>query len=179
MRAKPVLMAAAAVIAVTAAACSAPPATSSVPGSGLPQDYSHPFGPHEKQVTLAQAAASAGYSVTVPTAALANAETLTTVWVSPAHQVALVFDHGKITVMMAPAIYHDPLSFFRKSLKGMNGKSQITQVNGQPMLVSFPHTDPLSPNPAWVEFDQNGVDTNIVSQTYGTATLLAIARTMT
>ncbi|HEV2371771.1 MAG TPA: hypothetical protein VGS19_06330 [Streptosporangiaceae bacterium] len=142
-------------------------------------DYSHPFGPHEKQVTVAQAAASAGFPVVVPNSALASTKNLAKVWVSPAHQVALVFDHGKITVMMSPAIYHDAAAFFKKLQVGLNGKSEITQVNGQPMLVIFPHTDPGRPNPAWVEFDLGGVDTNVVSQTYGTAALLAIARSMT
>ncbi|HEV2377934.1 MAG TPA: hypothetical protein VGS19_37960 [Streptosporangiaceae bacterium] len=178
MKTKSFLMAAAATILVTVTACSGS-GPGSVSASGLPTDYSHPFGPHEKQVTVAQAAASAGYPVTVPTTALANAKTLTTVWVSPAHQVALVFDHGKVTVMMSPAIYHNAAGFFRKLQVGLNGKSQITQVNGYPILVISPHTNPVSPNPAWVEFDLGGVDTNIVSQTYGTATLLAIARTMT
>ncbi|HEV2374555.1 MAG TPA: hypothetical protein VGS19_20630 [Streptosporangiaceae bacterium] len=168
----------AAAIAVSVTACSGP-GPNSAPGSASAPDYSRPF-LHEKQTTLAGAQAAAGFPVHVPNAPLADAKTLAKVWVSPPlHQVALVFDNGKVTVMMWPAIYHNPMSFFKKSMAGINAKSQITQVNGYPMLVTFPHTDPGSPNPAWVEFDLHGVDTNIVSRTYGTAALLAIARSMT
>ncbi|HEV2371851.1 MAG TPA: hypothetical protein VGS19_06750 [Streptosporangiaceae bacterium] len=168
----------AAAIAVSLTACSGP-GPGSAPGSASAPDYSHPF-LHEKQTTLAGAQAAAGFPVHLPNAPLADAKTLATVWVSPPlHQVALVFDHGKVTIMMWPAIYHDPTAFFRKSIAGMSGKNAITQVNGYPTLVTFPHTDPTRANPAWVELDLHGVDTNIISRTYGTTALLAIARSMT
>ncbi|HEV2375223.1 MAG TPA: hypothetical protein VGS19_24070 [Streptosporangiaceae bacterium] len=130
-------------------------------------------------MSVAQAAPSAGFPVHVPNTGIANAKTLTRVWVSPAHQVALVFGHGKVTVMMWRAIYHDPASFYAKLRVGMHAKSVVAHLNGNPVLVITPHTDLTGANPAWVEFDKAGVDTNIVSQTYGTAVLLAIARSMT
>ncbi|HEV2377525.1 MAG TPA: hypothetical protein VGS19_35835, partial [Streptosporangiaceae bacterium] len=58
-------------------------------------------------MSVAQAASLAGFPVQVPNSALASTKTLSKVWVSPAHQVALVFDHGKLTIMMASAIYHN------------------------------------------------------------------------
>ncbi|HEV2376691.1 MAG TPA: hypothetical protein VGS19_31520 [Streptosporangiaceae bacterium] len=178
MRPKPLLTAAAATILVAVTACSNSGADSQT-GSGAAPDYAHPF-LHEKQTTVAGAQAAAGFPVHLPNAPLADAKTLATVWVSPPlHQVALVFDHGKVTIMMWPATYHDPMAFFRKSIAGMSGKNTITQVNGHPMLVTFPHTDPTRANPAWAELDLHGVDTNIVSRTYGTTALLAIARSMT
>ncbi|HEV2374231.1 MAG TPA: hypothetical protein VGS19_18995 [Streptosporangiaceae bacterium] len=177
MNSKPVLVAIAAAVVVAVTACSGSGA-GSASGSGLPTDYSHPF-PHERQVTVAQAAPSAGFPVDVPNTGIANEKTLTKVWVSPAHQVALVFDGGKVTIMMWRAIYHDPASFYAKLRVGLHAKSMIAHSNGYPLLVITPHTDPTGKNPAWVEFDKAGVDTNIASQTYGTATLLAIARSMT
>ncbi|HEV2372740.1 MAG TPA: hypothetical protein VGS19_11275 [Streptosporangiaceae bacterium] len=169
---------AAAAILVSVTACSGQ-GSSSASGSGPAPDYSHPF-LHERQTTVAGAQAAAGFPVHVPNAPLANAKTLAKVWVSPPlHQVALVFDHGKVTIMMWPAIYHNAMAFFRKSMAGMSGKNVIEQVNGYPVLVTFPHTDRTRANPAWVEFDLHSVDTNVVSQTYGTAALLAIARSMT
>ena len=165
-------------IVVSVTACSSP-GSGSAPGSATAPDYSHPF-MHERQVTVAQAETTAGFRVVMPNSTAASTKTLDKVWVSSTlHQVALVFDHGNVTVMMWPAIYHNPEAFFRKSMAGMSGKDEITHVNGVPMLVTFPHTDPTGKNPAWVEFDLHSVDTNIVSRTYGTTTLLAIAKSMT
>ena len=100
------------------------------------------------------------------------------VWVNKQDEVALVFDGGKVTVMMWRAIYRDPVSFFKKSRAGINAKTAIVKVNGHPALVVTPHTDPVNPNPAWVEFDWSGIDVNIVSATYGTSALIAVAASM-
>ncbi|HEV2373591.1 MAG TPA: hypothetical protein VGS19_15635 [Streptosporangiaceae bacterium] len=167
----------AATVLVSVTACSGQGSSSA--SSGPAPDYSRPF-LHERQTTVAGAQSAAGYPVTMPNAPLADAKTLDKVWVStPLHQVALVFDHGKVTVMLSRATYHDPTSFFAKFRHGLDAKSTVEHINGHPVLVITPHTDPTGANPAWVELDLNGVDTNLVSRTYGTATLLAIAQSMT
>ena len=45
-------------------------------------------------------------------------------------------------------------------------------------LVVAPHSDAKRSNPAWVEFDQGGVDINVVSATRGVAALLEVARSL-
>jgi hypothetical protein len=94
-------------------------------------------------------------------------------------QVALVFDNGKVEITMAPAQYRNPLRNFRAFIAENRVTAAIGQVNGQPALVITPKTDATThSNPAYVEFDRNGIDINISSHTYGTGTLLAIASSM-
>jgi hypothetical protein len=131
------------------------------------------------------AQAKAGFPVLVPIAAPASQANLTEVWVSrngPGREVALVFDKGKVDILMHRATYQRDLSYFRAFVaqKKKNGvRAAIGHVNGRRALIITPNTDALThSNPAVVEFDRNGVDIAIYSHTYGTRTLLAIAKGM-
>lgn len=169
-----------AVIAMTAssAATSGSGGTrTSAAGSPGPINYNQPF-LGGNITTIASAEAAVGFKVPLPSSPAANQATLTRVWVNRQHQVALVFGRGRMLVMMLRAIYRDPATFFKKSRPGINAKTAVMQVNGNPVLVITPHTDPVNPNPAWVEFSQHGIDINIVSAGYGTRTLLAAAASM-
>ena len=72
----------------------------------------------------------------------------------------------------------DPAVFLSKLRAGIDAKTAIIQIDGRPTLVITPHTDPNNPNPAYVEFDRQGVEVNIYSNTYGTRTLLGVAQSM-
>ena len=64
------------------------------PGSGMAE-----------KTTVAGAEAAVGYPVPVPSTAAASRANLTGVWVAPdsGRQAALVFDNGKVRIMMSPA----------------------------------------------------------------------------
>jgi hypothetical protein len=143
-----------------------------------PPNYAQPL-VNARQTTVAGAAAAAGFRVPVPSHALASRADLSHVWVNKQlRQVALVFAGGKITIMMWPASYRDPLASFRLFIAQNHASAAIRHVLGRPALVITPHTDVPRTNPAWVEFDRNGVDINLVSTNYDTAALLAIAASL-
>jgi hypothetical protein len=120
-----------------------------------------------------------GFPVPIPDATAANPENLTQAWVKPAwRQAALVFDRGKVTIMMWPALYRNPVQWFRTFIAENHAKITIGKVSGGPALVIAPRTDFYRSNPAWVEFERGRVDVNIVSSVYGTKTLLAVADSM-
>ena len=48
-------------------------------------------------------------------------------------------------------------------------------VQGQPALVIWPNTDPMGPNPAFVEWVSGSTDVQISSDAYSVDQLLAIA----
>jgi hypothetical protein len=125
--------------------------------------------------TISGAASEAGYSIPIPTATAASQSNLTRVWESPNKDVALVFDGGKVTVLIRPAVYTDPASWFNTIVAESPGKAAIGQVNGKPAVVIQPNSDPYGANPAWIEFYRNGLDVNVISASYGTGTLLSIA----
>jgi hypothetical protein len=132
-----------------------------------------------QQVPVGEVSSDVGYSVPIPNAEEASQSSLTATWVrTDQGQVALVFDDGKLTIMMQPANYEDPATEFKTFIDENNGDASIGQVNGQPALVIEPRTDASKSNLAWVEFDFNGIDVNVVSATYGTDQLLAVADSM-
>jgi hypothetical protein len=103
------------------------------------------------------------------------------VWVDRAtREVALVYAsaNGRVDVLMAPATYKNARATFAQFIAENHAKVTIAKVNGRPALVIEPHTDACRSNPAWVEFDLNGVDVNIVSATQDAAALLAVANSM-
>jgi|HubBroStandDraft_1064217.scaffolds.fasta_scaffold32043_3 hypothetical protein len=154
------------------------PAASGGQSFGLPTNYQQPL-PGGIKTTVAAAQAAVGFPIQVPDNARANLTNLVETWLSPGHrQAALVFDGGRVTIIVQHAMYRDPAAFFRKMRFGMRAKTSIIEVNGRPTLVVFRHTARYNLNPSWVEFDQNGVDVNIVSTTYGTEALIAIAASM-
>ncbi|MGH7868647.1 MAG: hypothetical protein ACREP9_13715, partial [Candidatus Dormibacteraceae bacterium] len=153
------------------------PAGSSAGRLPLP-NLDHPF-INEQKATIAGARAAVSFPVLLPNAAPASQSNLTQVWVDhEQHQVALVYSRGKLTVMMWPATYTDPTREFRTFIAENHATAAIVRMNRQPALVIQPHTDTLHSNPAWVEFERNGIDINIVSSSYGTDALLAVADSM-
>jgi hypothetical protein len=155
----------------------------------------YPLGPPEsgaaEKTTVAGAQAKVGYPVPVPSTAVASRANLTQVWVSNTRhiprkwrQVALVFDKGKVDILMHRASYRSALHYFHAFVaeKAENGgvTAEIGQVNGRPALVIWPGTDHSHSNPAVVDFWRNGVDISIYGNTraYGIHPLLAIAESM-
>ena len=119
----------------------------------------------------------------MPSTLAARRANLAQVWVSThGRQVALVFGKGHVDITMAPAQYTNALTNFRAFIaekKKNRVTDAIEQVNGRPTLVITPDTSAICHcNPAYVEFDRNGIDINVSSHTYGTGALLAIASTM-
>jgi len=113
----------------------------------------------------------------MPSTAAASRANLTQAWVAP-HQeprTALVFDNGKVQILMHRATYRSDLRYFRAYVaekdKNAAPGAAIGQVNGRPALV-------IPPEPAAVIFNRNGVSIGVYSNTYGTDTLLAIASSM-
>jgi hypothetical protein len=149
----------------------------------------YPLGPPGtgvEKTTVAGAQAKAGYPIPVPSTAAASRANLTQVWAAPhnGRQVALVFDNGKVQILMHPATYQRDLRYFRAFI-AQKSKNRVTaaigHVNERPALIITPNTDAYPydhANPAVVMFNRNGVSVGIYSHTYGTHTLLAIARSM-
>jgi hypothetical protein len=143
-----------------------------------------------EKTTVAGVQAAVGFPVPVPvpSTAAASRASLTHVWVSShtlprkQRQVALVFDKGKIDILMHRATYRSDLHYFHAFVreKKENGgvTAAIRQVNGRPALVIWPDTNAKCPNPAVVDFNRHGVDVTIYSntKTYGVHAVLAIAR---
>jgi len=139
----------------------------------------YPLGPPPlaEKMTVADAQATVGYLVPMPSTAAASRANLTQVWVAPHNEgrCALVFDNGKVQILMHRATYQSDLRYFRAYVaqKNKNGApgAAIGQVNGRPALV-------IPPKSAVVIFNRDGVSIGIYSNTYGTDTLLAIASSM-
>ena len=128
---------------------------------------------------IAAATALVNFPVPQANVAAAGPRKLTGVWVNRAmQQLALVYDDGDVTVVMSPAWYSDPKSEFSDFLSSNNATARLGSVNRNAALVISPHTDVKRSNPAWVEFDLNGVDVNVESATQGTAALLGVARSL-
>lgn len=152
----------------------------------------YPLGPPgltgAEKTTVAGAQAAVGYPVPVPSTAAASPANLTQAWVSSStlprkdREVALLFDKGKVEILMHRATYQSDLRYFRTFIAEKDKNrvtAEIGQVNGRPALVIWPGTDAYThSNPAVVIFNRNGVHVGIYSNTYGTDTLLAIAEGM-
>jgi hypothetical protein len=149
----------------------------------------YPLGPPGfgvEKTTVAGAQAAVGYPVPVPSTAAASRANLTQVWVAPRNgrQAALVFDKGKVDILMHRATYQSALRYFHAFVaeKSENGgvTAEIGQVNGRPALVIWPGTNYSHSNPAVVIFWRNGISISIYSNTkaHGIHTLLAIAESM-
>lgn len=165
-----------AIIGTTVSTHAAP--TGQSRGSTALPDMAHPL-VNGQETTVQAAQAAVGFQVPVPDIAAASTSNLTKTWLDSSQQlVALVFDDGKLTIMMGPASYQDATSEFKTFIAENDANASIGQVNGQPALIIEPGTDTEKSNPAWVEFDHNGIDINLVSNSYGTDTLLAVANSM-
>ena len=141
------------------------------------------------RTTLTRAAAAAGFAVPMPNVvspirtssgpAGKISLTLSQVWETPAREIALVFDGGKVTMLVGPASYKNAGQAFRTELAAVKvGRAAIGRVNGKPAFLAWPRTDYTKSNPALVEFYRNGLDINVLSTRIGTRTLRAIAGTV-
>jgi hypothetical protein len=166
-------------LVIVSAATRGHTAATARPGGSLPvPNLVYPL-VNEQKATVASAPETVGFPVPLPDAAAASSGNLTQTWVNGAEQqVALVYDGGKLTIMMWPAAYADPASEFKTFTAENNADAAVGQVNGEPALIIQPGTDTFSSNPAWVEFERNGIDINVVSASYGTDTLLTVASSM-
>jgi hypothetical protein len=148
----------------------------------------YPLGPPgsgAEKMTVAGAQANVGYPVPMPRTPAASRANLTQAWVSGSaiprqeRAVALVFDNGKVQIIMRRDTYQSALHYFRAFVaeKELNRvTAAIGQVNGRPALVVTPNTSAFNhSNPAVVNFWRNGTLISIYSHAYGTNTLLAIA----
>jgi hypothetical protein len=141
------------------------------------------------RTTLTDAAAAAGFAVPMPDVASPIRTgsgpagkislTLSQVWETPAREIALVFNGGKVTMLVGPATYKHAGQAFRTELAAIKvGRAAIDRVNGKPALVVQPRTDYTKSNPALVEVYRHGLDINVISTKLGTRTLRAIAASM-
>ena len=128
-----------------------------------------------KTTTIAGAQSIARFPVLIPNVPAARQSNLTQTWVNTQRNVALVFARGKVTIMMAPAIYGNAVKEFERFIAQNHVTAVIGHVQRQPALVITPRTDACGSNPAWVEFKHKGIDVNIYSDSYGTGTLLSVA----
>jgi hypothetical protein len=170
--------------------CAAPPGHSSTRASATARHRGFDFGgtnwaqplPGGVATTVANAPTQVGFAVPMPNdPPAASQANLTQTWVvDQAKQVALVFDQGTVDIEMWPwpAYYPDPATRFQQVSGSISATATLGQVNGQPALVIQPNTDYIKANRAWVEFDLNGIDINISSDSYGTDVLLQIADSM-
>jgi hypothetical protein len=144
-----------------------------------------------EKTTVEGAQATVGYPVPVPSTAAASRANLTHVWVRSSPnmpredgRVALVFDKGKVDVLMHRATYERAVHYFQAFIaeKDKNGgvSADIGQVNEWPALIIWPGTNDGRSNPAVINFWRGGILISVYSNTdaYGTDTLLAIAESM-
>jgi hypothetical protein len=154
-----------------------------VPGLGWNGNL-YPLGPPgtgaAEKMTVTGAEAAVGFPVSIPSNRAASRSNLAHVWVSTSgRHVALVFGNGLVDITMARAQYNDALRQFRTFIAENRVAAAIGRVNGRPALVIQPNTDAVNhSNPAYVEFERNGVDVHIWSHAYGTNVLLRIAKSM-
>jgi hypothetical protein len=128
---------------------------------------------------LNAARAAVDFPVHAPDVPVAGPRTLTRVWVNEkTRSLALVYGRGDVTVMMSPAVYTDPSTKYSLFLRENHATARVGLLGQYVALLISPHTDVCRSNPAWVEFDDHGIDTNIVSATRSPAGLAAVARSI-
>jgi hypothetical protein len=141
------------------------------------------------RTTLTDAAAAAGFAVPMPdvTSPIQAGSgpagkislTLSQVWEAPGREIALVFNGGKVTMLVGPASYKNAGRAYRTMLAAVKvGRAEIGRVNGGPAFIAHPRTDYTKSNPALVEFYQKGLDINVLSTKLGVKTVLAIANSV-
>lgn len=186
------IAAVAGMVAISLAACSstAPAAPSHVPPRAVagepPVNWVQPL-IGARRTTLAGAGAALGFVIPMPdvtspirTSSASASQislTLSRVKIQPlSREAELVFDHGKVTILIGRATHKNAGAAFRTDLAAIKvGRAAIRRVNGQPAFVAWPRTDYTKSNPALVDFYLNGIDINVISTKLGTNMLLAIA----
>jgi len=154
-----------------------------------PTNWTQPLvGAH--RMTLAMAAHMVGFAIPLPNMRKSiHAGSwpagqirlrLSQVWVNSARVVALVFNRGKVTMLVERATSDSPLEVFRRDLAAIHvGRVAIRRVNGRPAFIAWPRTDYTRSNPALVEFYLNGLDIHVISTRLNPNLLLAIASQVT
>ncbi|MHB8246560.1 MAG: hypothetical protein ACYDGN_14670 [Acidimicrobiales bacterium] len=120
------------------------------------------------------------YPISQPDTPATNSSTLTSIILnSQTQQVALVYGNGNTTIMMQPAQYSDALANFESFVQQNPGIAVVSTIGSFPAL-EISGDAPAAPNlnPAWVEFDLNGVDINVVSYERTTSALETVAASM-
>jgi hypothetical protein len=151
------------------------------PAIGVPFDrcsLEHPL-IVASRMSLDAARRLAKFSVPESDVSVARPANLTGVWFSRSFRaVALVYGSGDVAVTMARAGYSNPRANFSTFLRENHATAKLSTVDGHVALVISPHSDTAKTNPAWVEFDDRGIDINVISATQGTATLLTVAQSI-
>jgi hypothetical protein len=133
--------------------------------------------PGGQDMSLSQAKAAVNFPIPTPSTTGADASDLTDVSVSTAeNEIALVYPD--LTVTMAPAVYDNALTNYTAFVAENNATASVSQLGSLPELVITPDTDGYSNNPAWIEFDLNGTDVNIMSQSQTTSELQSVAESI-
>jgi hypothetical protein len=148
----------------------------------LPESPPGSLLPFARRMSVATASSAVGFAVPQANVAIAPPRTLTDVWVA-GRQVALVYQHNEVTVLISPASHTDPTANFETFIRdpqmlATHVIARLGQIGRNVALIISPHTDACRSNPAWVEFDDRGIDINIYSDTRSTAALFAVARSI-
>lgn len=132
-------------------------------------------------VDLPTAQAEMKFDLLIPDSDVASRSSLTEVWSEPEEQeVGLVFQSGenRLVVDLYPAYLEDPKANYQAEIDLHIAEQSLTEVLGQPAIMTEPYTDVPKTNPAWLQFDLDGVDVNLFSFEYSTAELVDVATTL-
>jgi len=132
-------------------------------------------------VSLSTAEAEMGFALLMPASDLASRSNLVEVWSEPSEQeVGLVFEsEGKrLIIDLYPAYLEDPKANYQAEIDLNLADQRLTEILGQPAIVTEPYTDVPKTNPAWLQFDLNGVDVNLFSYGFSTEDLIEVAQTL-
>ena len=129
-----------------------------------------------QQMSVARASSAIGFKVPVPATSIASQGNLTATWArADMRQVALVFDQGKLTIVIQPAVYQDPSTDYQTFISENSAQASVSHVAGLPVLTITPNTDYYRTNPALVRFDLNRLphkkETNYGSPDFNTTPL--------
>lgn len=172
---------AAVVVPVAVVLSSGPSAPPAQPACAAPYLNGRAPFPDGYQTTIAHAQAAVGFPISLPHNTLADQATLSQVWVSNAARlVALEYSKGAIKILLQPwPVTSSPQKWFRHERSIMTANSAtIGRVNNRPALIVVPDAGSCQPSPASVEFDRNGVEIDVISQTHGTTALTDIAQSI-
>jgi hypothetical protein len=149
-----------------------PPAVHTAVPSQIQKSWAQPL-VNERATTVLRAERQVGFRIFMPNSALASKHNLNKVWVNRQGQVALIFDGGKITVMMWSATYVNPAHWFRYVVHEIGSDAVLGRVDRYPAVFVRPNSE--QSNPAWIEFYRDGADVNVVSTAYPVNRLLPVA----
>lgn len=131
------------------------------------------------RVSLAAARAAVDFPVPLPNTTAANPNNLSAVWLDKHYDaVALVFGNGAVSIILNTVKYGNPTKLFSTLAREVSATASLTRIDGHVAFVIEPRTDPNGPNPAWVEFDLNGIDASLVSYRLSTTDLERIAKSL-